>query len=74
MADAELEKTTAKIGISTNNAELTATGEVMKFDGFLKVYYEGRDEEDMNGWRGGRRRIAAIAKRTAAKFQRNESF
>ena len=38
MADAELEKTIAKINISTNNAELTASGEVIKFDGFLKVY------------------------------------
>ncbi len=47
MADAELERTIAKIGVSTNNAELTAQGEVLKFDGFLKVYYEGRDEEDM---------------------------
>lgn len=48
MADAELEKTIAKIGISTNNEELTASGEVLKFDGFLKVYMEGRDEEDEN--------------------------
>ncbi len=46
MADAELEKTTAKINISTNNEELTATGEVLKFDGFLKVYFEGTDEDD----------------------------
>ncbi|WP_343701670.1 type I DNA topoisomerase [Chitinophaga sp.] len=46
MADAELEKTIAKIGISTNNEELTASGEVLKFDGFLKVYMEGRDDED----------------------------
>ncbi len=48
MADAELEKTTAKIGISTNREELTASGEVLKFDGFLKVYMEDRDEEDIN--------------------------
>ena len=41
MSDAELEKTTARIGISTNNEELTASGEVIKFDGFLKVYMEG---------------------------------
>lgn len=47
MADAELEKTTAKISISTNSDELTATGEVLKFDGFLKVYREDRDEEDL---------------------------
>ena len=33
-----LEKTTAKIKISTNDDELTATGEVLKFDGFLKIY------------------------------------
>lgn len=47
MADAELEKTTAKISISTNNEELTATGEVLKFDGFLKVYREDRDDDDL---------------------------
>ncbi|HLZ89092.1 MAG TPA: type I DNA topoisomerase, partial [Puia sp.] len=46
MADAELEKTIAKIQISTNKEELTASGEVLKFDGFLKVYNEGRDEDD----------------------------
>ena len=48
MADAELEKTTAKIAISTNGEELTATGEVLKFDGFLKVYREDRDEDDLS--------------------------
>jgi DNA topoisomerase-1 len=47
MADAELERTTAKIDISTNSEELTAQGEVLKFDGFLKVYREDRDEEDL---------------------------
>jgi DNA topoisomerase I len=46
MSDAVLEKTTAKIDISTNNAELTASGEVIKFDGFLKVYLEGTDDEE----------------------------
>lgn len=48
MADAELEKTTAKIKISTNQEELAAQGEVLKFDGFLKVYMEDRDEEDIS--------------------------
>jgi DNA topoisomerase I len=47
MSDAELEKTTAKIRISTNKDELTAQGEVLKFDGFLKVYMEDKDEEDI---------------------------
>jgi DNA topoisomerase-1 len=46
MSDAAFEKTTAKIDISTNREQLSATGEVMKFDGFLKVYMEGRDDED----------------------------
>lgn len=48
MSDAELEKTTAKISISTNKEELTAQGEVLKFDGFLKVYMEDRDDDDIN--------------------------
>jgi DNA topoisomerase I len=47
MADAELEKTTAKIQISSNKEELTASGEVLKFDGFLKVYMEDRDEDEI---------------------------
>jgi len=48
MADAELERTIAKINISTNNEELSAQGEVLKFEGFLKVYREDRDEEDIS--------------------------
>lgn len=52
MSDAEFEKTTAKINISTNNDTLTATGEVMKFDGFLKVYNEGRDDEEEDDTEG----------------------
>jgi DNA topoisomerase-1 len=47
MADAELERTIATIDISTNNEQLTAQGEVLKFDGFLKVYREDRDEDDL---------------------------
>jgi DNA topoisomerase-1 len=46
MSDAEFEKTTAKIDISTNKDQLSASGEVMKFDGFLKVYLEGKDDDD----------------------------
>jgi len=46
MSDAEFEKTIAKIDISTNKDQLTASGEVMKFDGFLKVYLEGKDDEE----------------------------
>ncbi|HXS35963.1 MAG TPA: type I DNA topoisomerase [Flavipsychrobacter sp.] len=46
MADAQLERTIAKINVSTHPDALTATGEVLRFDGFLKVYTESRDEED----------------------------
>ena len=47
MADAQLEKTTVKIGISTiPDQQLKADGEVMIFDGFLKVYMESKDDDD----------------------------
>jgi len=46
MADAELEKTTAKIGISTTSEQFVAQGEVLKFDGFLKVYMESKDDDE----------------------------
>ncbi len=48
MSEAQFEKTTAKINISTRNEQLIANGEVMKFDGFLKVYLESSDEEEDN--------------------------
>ena len=48
MADAEIEKTTANITISNTDEMFTAQGEVVKFDGFLKVYRESADEEDEN--------------------------
>ncbi len=46
MADAKLEKTTATISISKNDFEFVAKGEVIKFEGFLKVYLEGTDDEE----------------------------
>ncbi len=45
MADALLEKTIAKIKISTREEKFIAQGEVIKFDGFLKLYIESSDEE-----------------------------
>ena len=61
MSDAELEKTTAKINISTNQQELTATGEVMKFDGFLKVYLESNDDEEDENEKEGESRLPNLA-------------
>lgn len=46
MSEALFEKTTAHIHISTRNEHLVAEGEVLKFDGFLKVYLESNDDED----------------------------
>lgn len=46
MADAELEKTIINIAISNDNLKFQAEGEVIKFDGFLKVYLEGNDDDD----------------------------
>ncbi len=46
MADAQIERTTATIAISNSPLTLTASGEVIKFDGFLKVYLESSDDEE----------------------------
>ncbi|RTE54363.1 type I DNA topoisomerase [Arenibacter aquaticus] len=48
MSDAQLERTNVKIKTNTHKEVFTANGEVIKFDGFLKVYLEGTDEEDIN--------------------------
>lgn len=48
MADAQIEKTTATISISGASEQFVATGEVVKFDGFLKVYRESFDDDDNN--------------------------
>ena len=46
MADAEIEKTTVNISISGTDEQFVAQGEVVKFDGFIKVYRESSDEDD----------------------------
>ncbi len=46
MSEAKLERTNVKISNSNNEKILTANGEVITFDGFLKVYLEGTDNED----------------------------
>jgi DNA topoisomerase-1 len=45
MADAEMEKTTVEISAKENGARFSVTGEVVRFDGFLKVYMEGHDDD-----------------------------
>jgi DNA topoisomerase-1 len=52
MSDAKLERTLATIRNDQNQELFTAQGEVIRFDGFLKVYLEGRDEEDSDEQEG----------------------
>jgi DNA topoisomerase-1 len=46
MSDAQLERTNVKVATDNHSEVFTANGEVIKFDGFLKVYMEGLDDED----------------------------
>ncbi|AMA50010.1 MULTISPECIES: type I DNA topoisomerase [Flavobacterium] len=46
MSDAQLERTNVKVEADTHKEIFGATGEVIKFEGFLKVYLEGNDDED----------------------------
>jgi len=46
MSDAQLENTNVKIAASTHEKQFTASGQVVKFEGFLKVYLEGNDNEE----------------------------
>ncbi len=48
MADAQLERTTAEISISGASQHFIATGETVKFDGFLRVYMESRDDDQVS--------------------------
>ncbi|MFT6165961.1 MAG: DNA topoisomerase-1 [Vicingaceae bacterium] len=46
MANARIERTTATINVSESKTDFTAKGEILQFEGFLKVYLEGNDDED----------------------------
>jgi DNA topoisomerase-1 len=62
MSEAQFEKTTAKIDVSTRSEDLVANGEVMKFDGFLKVYLESNDEEEDNNQDGDNAILPPLSK------------
>ena len=47
MSDAQLERTNVKIDANNHKEQFTASGEVLLFEGFLKVYLEGNDDEDV---------------------------
>lgn len=52
MSDAKIERTTVAIDVSKSEIDFTAKGEVLQFDGFLKVYMEGSDEESQEEEQG----------------------
>lgn len=62
MSEAQFERTVARIGISTRSEELVANGEVMKFDGFLKVYLESSDEDEENQQDGDNAMLPPLTK------------
>jgi DNA topoisomerase-1 len=63
MAAARLERTTVDVGSNDGQVVLRATGQVVLFDGFLKLYEEGRDDED-----GDEGRLPQISQGEAAEF------
>jgi len=86
MADAQIEKTTAVINVSGTTEQFIANGEVVKFDGFLKVYRESFDDDDnqqeeaahllppmVKGERLQRREVSAIQRFSQAPMRYTEA-
>lgn len=69
MADAQIEKTTVNIDISNTEEKFVASGEVVVFDGFLKVYRESTDDDD-NGTEDSLHTLPAMRK--GDELQRRE--
>lgn len=67
MSDAELERTIAKIALSNSSEKFVAKGEVVKFDGFLKIYIESTDDE--NGESNGTGLIPDLAEGIKLPFK-----
>jgi DNA topoisomerase-1 len=74
MADAILEKTNVTIGISNSKEKFIARGEVIKFDGFLKVYMESKDEDDDENQEGMLPPVSAGDKMIAQEIQAQQKF
>jgi DNA topoisomerase I len=75
MSEAEIEKTVVKIDISTmKDKQLEAVGEVLKFDGFLKVYLESTDDDDDEDTKGMLPPLKIQQKLDLNKMEATESF
>ena len=69
MADAQLEKTIITIDISNLPQNLVATGEIIKFDGFLKVYLEDTDDEPEEEENDGKALLPPLTEGQALELQ-----
>lgn len=74
MSDAQIEKTTATITLSNSAEKFLAVGEVIKFDGFLKVYIESTDEEKEEGQAGFLPKLATGVKLKYESITADERF
>ena len=70
MADAVIEKTNVEIEVSSSPEIFVAVGEVIKFDGFLKVYMESRDDEQDDYAEGAENLLPKF--RVGQQVKRNE--
>ena len=86
MADAEIEKTTVNISISDCQEQFVTGGEVIKFDGFIKVYHESTDDDEQRedngmhllppldeGMELTRREVSAVQRFTQCPMRYNEA-
>ena len=69
ISDAELEKTNVTIKISTTSEKFIARGEVLKFEGFLKVYMESKDDDEDENQEGMLPPVSAGDKLIAQQIQ-----
>jgi DNA topoisomerase-1 len=74
MSDAILEKTNITIGISNTTEKFIARGEVIKFDGFLKVYMESKDDDEDENQEGMLPPVSAGDKLIAQQIQAQQKF
>lgn len=74
MADAAIEKTTITIGVSQKQERFEAVGEVLLFDGFLKVYIEGTDDENEDEGSSLLPKVTAGEKMAAKQITATERF
>jgi len=74
MSDAILEKTNVTIGISNATEKFIARGEIIKFDGFLKVYMESKDDDEDENQEGMLPPVATGDKLIAQEIQAQQKF